>query len=463
MPPPAMATSQRRDLLRAHAAAIRRSISSGSVGMPAVRTSGLPSVTTTSSSMRTPMPHHSRRTSLLPGGDVDAGLDGGDHARLQQPPLVADLVLADVVHVHAEPMPDAVHEEPAVGAVLDQFRHAALQQAEAHEALRDGAHRRLVRLVPVRPGPDLRDRRLLRLQHHLVDGPLPAAVAAADGKRARDVGGVVVELAARVDQEQLAVLHLAAVLAVVQHAGIGPAADDRVVGDVGAAAVELVQDLRHHLVFHAARPRRRGGAPVRGAGDLRRAAHGDQLGAALGEAHLVQRMVERHELVRRVHAVPALGAKLVDPADHALVELRVRAHGVEHARAALDQARQDLVDVADREGVVGAVVADRALGTRPRAVPGLARRVAVAHEQHELPLRPAGNQHGDGLRLGEGGQVVEVAVGAVVVLDVVVAHAHRGSRQDRDRVAPHVPHQQAAPPRELILAHRPLPPRARRR
>ena len=52
----------------AHAAAIRRSISSGSVGMAAVRTSGLPAVTTTSSSMRTPMPHHSRRTSLLPGG-----------------------------------------------------------------------------------------------------------------------------------------------------------------------------------------------------------------------------------------------------------------------------------------------------------------------------------------------------------------------------------------------------------
>ena len=253
-------------LRRVHAAAISRSISSGSVGMPAVRTSGLPSVTTTSSSMRTPMPRHSRRTSLLPGGDVDAGLDGGDHARLQQSPLVADLVLADVVHVHAEPMPDAVHEEAAVSAVLDQFRHAPLQQAEAHEALRDGAHRRLVRLVPVRAGADLRDRGPLRLQHHLVDRPLPAAVAAADGKRARHVGGVIVELAARVDQQQFAVLHLAAVLAVMQHAGIRPAADDRVIGDVGAAAVELVQDLRHHLVLHAARlrcRRRRAGAPRR--------------------------------------------------------------------------------------------------------------------------------------------------------------------------------------------------------
>jgi len=51
-----------------HAAAIRRSISSGSVGIEAVSTSGPSAVTTTSSSMRTPMPHHSRRTSLLPCG-----------------------------------------------------------------------------------------------------------------------------------------------------------------------------------------------------------------------------------------------------------------------------------------------------------------------------------------------------------------------------------------------------------
>ena len=227
--------------------------------------------------------------------------------------------------------------------------------------------------------------------------------------------------------------------------------------------MELVQDLGHHLVFHAARPRRGGGAPVRGAGDLRRAAHGGELGPALGEAHFVQGVVEGHEFVRRAHAVLALRPQAVDPADHALVELRVRAHGVEDARSALDQARQDLVDVADRESVVGAEVADCALGPRPCPVPGLPRRVAVAHEQQILALRPAGNEHGNRVRLGEGRQVIEVAVGAVVVLDVVVAHPHRRGRQDRDRVAPQVPHQQAPPPGELNRAHGPWLPRARRR
>src|SRR5690349_11997928 len=43
-------------------------------------------------------------------GDVDARLDGERHARFEHAPLVADLVVADVVHVHAQPMAGAVHE-----------------------------------------------------------------------------------------------------------------------------------------------------------------------------------------------------------------------------------------------------------------------------------------------------------------------------------------------------------------
>jgi hypothetical protein len=195
---------------------------------------------------------------------------------------------------------------------------------------------------------------------------------------------------------------------------------------------------------------------------LARAAHGHEFRAALGEAHLVQWVVECDELVGRVHAVLALGAQVVHPADHALVEFRVRTHRVEDARAALEQAWQDLVDVADREGVIGAVRLHGAIRPRAGAVPGLARGIAVPHEQDELALRPAGNQHRDCLRLRERGQVVEVAVGTVVVLDVVVAHAHRGCGQDRNGLAAHVAHQQAPALRKLIPAHGPSPAQARR-
>ncbi len=219
------------------------------------------------------------------------------------------------------------------------------------------------------------------------------------------------------------------------------------------AAVEFVQDLRHHLVFHASRRGRCERTAVRGAGDLRRAAHGGELRAALEQAHLVQRVVERHEFVRRVHALLGLRAQAVHPADDPFVEFRVRAHGVVDARAALEQARQDLVDVADREGVVRAVVPDRPFRARAGAVPGLARRVAVAHEQDVFTRRPAGNQHRHGLGLGEAGQVVEITVRAVEVLDVVVAHAHGRGRQDRDRVLAHDPHQLAPAAREFVLLH----------
>ena len=72
-------------------------------------------------------------------------------------------------------------------------------------------------------------------QHELVDRALLVGEAAIDRKRARDVGGVIAVLAARVDQQQVAVLQLRVVRVVVQDAGVGAAADDRVIGDARRA------------------------------------------------------------------------------------------------------------------------------------------------------------------------------------------------------------------------------------
>ena len=180
---------------------------------------------------------------------------------------------------------------------------------------------------------------------------------------------------------------LVRILVVVQDAGVRAAADDRVIGDVGVVAAELVQQLRHHLVLHAPGTREAHRALVRGDGDARRLAHRVELRARLEQPHVVQQVIERDELLRRLHAGARLRLQAVDPADHALIELRVQAHRVVHARAVLHQARQDVVDVADRERIVRAVVARRALGSGAAAVPGLARRIAIAHEQHVLRLR----------------------------------------------------------------------------
>ena len=229
------------------------------------------------------------------------------------------------------------------------------------------------------------------------------------------------------------------VLVVVQDAGVRPAAHDRVVGNVRVVAAELVQQLRHHLVFRATGTREAHRALVRAHGDAGRLAHRVHFRARLEQAHVVQQVVERDELLRRLHAAARLRLRLqpVDPADDALIELLVHAHRVVDARAVLHQARQDVVDVGDRERVVGAVVARRSLGPGAPTVPRLARRIALAHEQHVLRLRAAGDQHRDRLGLGEAREVVEIAVGAVVIVDVAVARLLGHRRQDRDAALAH--------------------------
>ncbi|MCY1530646.1 hypothetical protein D9M68_658420 [compost metagenome] len=156
-------------------------------------------------------------------------------------------------------------------------------------------------------------------------------------------------------------------------------------------------------------------------------------------------MVEGDELVRRLGALARLGADHVDPLHQVLVEFLVGADRVVDPLAALDQAGEDVVDVADREGIVGAVVADRAVLAGAQAVPQLALGIALAAEQHVLAMLTTRNQRDHRLRLGKPGEVLEVAVLAVYMLDIAVADVHRRRRQDGDAVGFHLRHQRLAP------------------
>src|SRR5690606_11667141 len=142
--------------------------------------------------------------------------------------------------------------------------------------------------------------------------------------------------------------------------------------------------------------------------DLRGAAHHARLGARLEEARLVQQMIERDQLARRVTAL-TLRVERVDPTEQARIEL-ARADRVVDSLATLEQTRQDLVDVADRERVVRAVMLDRSGGTGAPAIPHLLHRIPVAAEEDVLALRPARHEHGDRFGLREAGEVIEVAV-----------------------------------------------------
>src|SRR4029079_8175414 len=177
---------------------------------------------------------------LRPGRNVDAGLDRQRHAGLQDAPLLADLVVADIVHIHPEPVTCAMHEEAPVCTLFDHRRHLALEDAELDQPLRDRADRGVVRLVPVIAGPGLADGSALRVQHHFVDRALLGREAAVDGKCPRDVGGVQLVFATGIDQQQSAVLERLRVLVIVQDAGVRTTTHDRVIRDVGVVATELV-------------------------------------------------------------------------------------------------------------------------------------------------------------------------------------------------------------------------------
>src|SRR5262249_20264576 len=61
-------------------------------------------------------------------GDVDARLDGEDHARFERARLLRAEIGADVVNIHAEPVARAVHEERAVEVFFDVLLAIARQE-----------------------------------------------------------------------------------------------------------------------------------------------------------------------------------------------------------------------------------------------------------------------------------------------------------------------------------------------
>ena len=70
------------------------------------------------------------------GRHIQARLDGEHHARLQQARFAVDAVVADVVHVQAEPVPGLVAVEALVVAVGDVLFQRALEQAQPAAGLR---------------------------------------------------------------------------------------------------------------------------------------------------------------------------------------------------------------------------------------------------------------------------------------------------------------------------------------
>ena len=266
-------------------------------------------------------------------------------------------------------------------------------------------------------------------------------------ERARDVRCIAVDLAGRVDQHQVAVLHHGMAGRIVQHTGIATGRHDRWVGGrLRSLPAELVQQFGLDLVLAHADAAGLHGARVRRRRDAGSTAHGFDFARILDETHLVD---ERRQVVcgrRRTSPRARLRADSLQPSLHARVERRIHAQCVEERRAVREQLGQDLVHPLDRMRGVKTEGALRQFGTVAEPVPQLALLVLFPAEQDRLPLPAVRDQDERAVRFREPGQIPERTVVAVRVLGVAVAQA-LGRREVHGHAATTIGHglQQARP------------------
>ena len=145
------------------------------------------------------------------------------------------------MYIKAQPVARAVHIKTPVIAVFEDLVEAATAQAEIDHALRQHAQRGVMRFVPTRAGTGRRDCRRLRREHHFIHITLRRRVASAHWKSARNVGGIPVEFAAGINQQQIALAKGRIIADVMQHTGVGTAGDDRGISRrLRATAAKLV-------------------------------------------------------------------------------------------------------------------------------------------------------------------------------------------------------------------------------
>src|SRR5260370_40341151 len=101
--------------------------------------------------------------------------------------------------IHPEPMAGAMHIVAAIGGGRDRVVEWSLDEAEIDHALDQHAQSGFVHVVEAHSGFYGFDPAPLRLEHDRVERALRRVEARADGKSARHVGGIKVDLASRVD------------------------------------------------------------------------------------------------------------------------------------------------------------------------------------------------------------------------------------------------------------------------
>src|SRR5262249_26185978 len=159
----------------------------------------------------------------------------------------------------------------------------------------------------------------------------------------------------------------------------------------------------------------------------------------LEETHLVKniRWIDKR---RRSKAVAlALLIEAPHQAGDAFVKSRIDSKAIVDAIGAGEESRQLVFKFVDRERRVGAVVSLRAFLTDAPASPHLTGAIFWKNKEHEQVFGLTCDEHRHRALLFEAGQVVQIGVLPVLVLDVSIADCCRCGWKDRgaSRYSPH--------------------------
>ena len=300
------------------------------------------------------------------------------------------------------------------------------------------------------------DARELRGEHEFVNGLLRPAELAADWKSARDIRRVTFVLATGVDEKQVRRLHLAIVVAVVQHAGVGPGRDDRRISDrLRAGTQEFVRKLGLDLIFVPVGSRACHRPAMRAARNVGRTADMPQFMLVLVQAHRRERRAHIDHGFRHRNAGADAIAQLVERSRDRFVPMRVQAARRIQSRAVATKVRKLCGKFTHRIRFVETEDLARCVRPVTKAIPDLALDVLVPAEQ-DLPgiaLVLTGEQQNDRLGFGKSGHIIEITVWPIRKMRIRVADRLGRGRNRRDAAASLAAHlgDELRAPRSMML------------
>src|SRR5207249_2560287 len=148
-------------------------------------------------------------------GDVDAGLNGNDHAGLESGAMVAG-----VVNVQADGMAEAVDEIGPEGFAMEIF------PVRVDVVVGNFLHALVAFAAKIHARLELGEGGVLRAENDFIDFTLARGELAIGGKGARDVRGITGVLRTNVKNDDVAIFDFARELVVVERGGIQAGADN---------------------------------------------------------------------------------------------------------------------------------------------------------------------------------------------------------------------------------------------